>query len=46
MKPKLPDHTIIEVIMRKQMTVKEYYSIRQGAIKEGWSCQGYESKNN
>lgn len=42
MKPKLPETEIIEVVMKKKMTVKQYKDTREQFIKYGWSCQGYQ----
>lgn len=42
MKQRLPDTTLIEVVMRKKMTIFEYMEMRKNAIKKGWTCQGYQ----
>lgn len=39
---KLPPETVIEVVMRKEMTIADYMKLRENVIKKGWRCQGYQ----
>ena len=34
--------TVIEVIMRKEMTMTEYIAMREQAMQKGWKVQGYQ----
>ncbi len=38
----LPDNEIIEVVMRKKMTVAEYEKILKNGRTKGWSVQAYQ----
>lgn len=38
----MKDDTVIEVVMRKKLTVAQYRQITQWATKKGWSIQGYQ----
>lgn len=43
MKPSLPPEEIIEVVMRKQMTLVKYYAMLEKAKKQGWQIKAYQT---
>ncbi|MDM1507503.1 hypothetical protein HX089_16585 [Myroides odoratimimus] len=38
----LPDDTIVEVVMRKSMTMSEYERIKNNSKSKGWNIQAYQ----
>lgn len=42
MKIELPGHEVVEVVLRKEMTMKHYRKIYTESKKKGWSIQAYE----
>lgn len=38
----LSDETVIEVVMRKNMTISEYERIRSNGKSKGWNIQAYQ----
>lgn len=38
----LPDNTIVEVVMRKKMTISEYEAIKNNSKSKGWNIQAYQ----
>lgn len=38
----LPPGTKIDVVMRKEMTVEQYYKMYDEAKKKGWHIQGFQ----
>lgn len=42
MRDELPDHEVVEVVLRKEMTMKHYRKIYAESKKKGWNIQAYE----
>ncbi|MDM1497116.1 hypothetical protein HX063_17245 [Myroides odoratimimus] len=38
----LPHDTIVEVVMRKSMTMSEYERIKNNSKSKGWNIQAYQ----
>lgn len=38
----LPSGTKVEVIMRKEMTIEQYYAMIQQAKSKGWHIQAFQ----
>lgn len=38
----LPDNTIVEVVMRKKMTLAEYEKMKAISKSKGWNVQAYQ----
>lgn len=38
----LPDDTIIEIVMKKKITIAEYERIKSNSKSKGWDIQGYQ----
>ncbi|MDR2223534.1 MAG: hypothetical protein LBE34_12520 [Flavobacteriaceae bacterium] len=38
----LPDNTVVEVVMKKQMTIAEYEKIKSNGKSKGWNIQAYQ----
>lgn len=38
----LPANTIVEVVMKKKMTISEYESIKNNGKSKGWNIQAYQ----
>ncbi len=42
MKHELPDSEVVEVVIRKEMTMGEYRKMLPGSRKKGWNIQAYQ----
>lgn len=42
MKDELPDHEVVEVVLRKEMTMANYRKIFNESKKKGWKIQAYQ----
>lgn len=42
MKHELPDSEIVEVVLKKEMTMEAYRNLLPGSRKKGWKVQAYQ----
>lgn len=40
----LPDHVIVEVVMRKEMTMASYMKLLSNDKRKGWKIQAYQQE--
>lgn len=40
----LPSSAIVEVVMRKDMTIEQYYAMIPKARKKGWHIQAFQKR--